>query len=320
VERNNRRDHVIASVQFLLRRRRSLLRNHSLIASSGAPGRLLFESLSQMVMLRCIAPRRASRRRRADPARTLSLCSLLAGLSRVLSRVWRKLYLEYRQRQRHDRPAGRCRRCVSAWMVPAQSMPRIAGRASCLRRTSSFRAEPYEPQKSLELGTVVRLDCAHMAYARSACTQAAGGANVRLASVLQRCAMGALCVRTTSSLGAAYRTQIPQMYSVLVYHAPELGFLAPARGQTLRSRTAMAPGQLDRQRRGHAYGSYLGEWLLADLDGVLCIRNTCQCHSTCAKPMTVTSINHSMRVCIDKLVKSRYSNDACSTLLHLSLR
>jgi hypothetical protein len=132
--------------------------------------------------------------------------------------------------------------------------------------------------------------------------------------------MGALRVRTTYSLGAAHYTQIPQLYGVLVYHAPELGLLAPARGQTPRSRTAMAQDQLDRQRRGHAYQSYLGEWLLADIDRVLCIRNTCQYHSTCAKPMTVTSINHSMRVCIDKLVKARYSNDAWSTLLHLALR
>jgi hypothetical protein len=34
----------------------------------------------------------------------------------------------------------------------AQSMPRIAGRASCLRRTTSFRAEPYEPQEPVVMG------------------------------------------------------------------------------------------------------------------------------------------------------------------------
>jgi hypothetical protein len=56
--------------------------------------------------------------------------------------------------------------------------------------------------------------------------------------------MGALCVRRTPSLGAAYRTQIPQLNGVLVYHAPELGFLAPALGHTLRVRTAMAQSQL----------------------------------------------------------------------------
>jgi hypothetical protein len=82
------------------------------------------------------------------------------------------------------------------------------------------------------------------------------------------------CTEAYSSLGAADRTQIPQLYGMLVYHAPELGFLAPARGQRLRVRTAMAQGQLDRQRRGHAYQSYLGEWLLGDLDRVLRVRNT----------------------------------------------
>jgi hypothetical protein len=104
----------------------------------------------------------------------------------------------------------------------------------------------------------VRLGRARIACARIACAQTAGGANVRLASVMHRCAMGALRVRETSSLGATYCTQIPQMYGVLVYHAPELGFLAPARGQTPRAPTAMAQGQLDtgRQRHRYAYGSY----------------------------------------------------------------
>jgi hypothetical protein len=69
-------------------------------------------------------------------------------------------------------------------MVRAQSMPRIAGRASCLRRTTSFRAEPYEPQKPVGLGIVVRLCRAHIACAPIACAQTAAGANVRLASVL----------------------------------------------------------------------------------------------------------------------------------------
>jgi hypothetical protein len=59
--------------------------------------------------------------------------------------------------------------------------------------------------------------------------------------------MGALRVCTTSSLGAAYRTQITQLYGVLVYYAPELGFLTPARGLTPRARNAMAQGQFDRQ-------------------------------------------------------------------------
>jgi hypothetical protein len=36
--------------------------------------------------------------------------------------------------------------------VRARSMSRIAGRASCLRRTSSFRTEPYEPQKPVGIG------------------------------------------------------------------------------------------------------------------------------------------------------------------------
>jgi hypothetical protein len=63
-------------------------------------------------------------------------------------------------------------------------MPRIAGRTSCLRCTSSFRAEPYEPQKPVEMGIVVRLGRADIACARIACAQTAGGANVRLASVL----------------------------------------------------------------------------------------------------------------------------------------
>jgi hypothetical protein len=47
------------------------------------------------------------------------------------------------------------------------------------------------------------------------------------------------CVRTAYSLGTAHHTQIPQLYGVLVYHAPELGLLAPARGQTPRTRTAI---------------------------------------------------------------------------------
>jgi hypothetical protein len=117
--------------------------------------------------------------------------------------------------------------------------------------------------------------------------------------------MGALRVRTTCSLGAAYRTQIPQLYGVLVYHVSELGFLASTLGQTLRVRTAMAQRQLDRQRRAHAYGSYLGEWLLADPDRVPCIHNACEYHSVCAKPMTVASATHSMRVYIYKLVQAR---------------
>jgi hypothetical protein len=57
--------------------------------------------------------------------------------------------------------------------------------------------------------------------------------------------MGALRVRTTSSPGAADRTHIPQLYGVLTYHSPGLGFLAPARGHTPRARTAMAQDQLD---------------------------------------------------------------------------
>jgi hypothetical protein len=65
----------------------------------------------------------------------------------------------------------------------------------------------------------MRLGRAHIAFARITCAQTAGGANVPLASVLHRCAMGALRVRTTSSLGAAYRTQILQLYGMLVYHA-----------------------------------------------------------------------------------------------------
>jgi hypothetical protein len=88
----------------------------------------------------------------------------------------------------------------------------------------------------------------------------------------------------------AYRTQISQLNGVLVYHAPELGFLASARGQTPRTRTAMAQGQLDRQRHGYAYISYPCEWVLADPDRVPCIRNACQYHSVRAKPMTVESV------------------------------
>jgi hypothetical protein len=76
-----------------LRRRRSLLRGHTLLASSGASARSLFESSSQVVVPPYIPPRRAPRRRRAGPAHTLSLCSLLAGLPRV----WRRQYLECRQ-------------------------------------------------------------------------------------------------------------------------------------------------------------------------------------------------------------------------------
>jgi hypothetical protein len=117
--------------------------------------------------------------------------------------------------------------------------------------------------------------------------------------------MGALCVRKTSSLGASYRTQIPQLYGVLVYHASELGFLAPALGQTLRVRTAMAQGQLDRQRRAHAYGSYSCEWLLADADWVPCIHNAWKYHSVCAKRMTVASVTHSMCVSIYMLVQTK---------------
>jgi hypothetical protein len=64
-------------------------------------------------------------------------------------------------------------------------MPRIAGRASCLRRTSSFRAEPYEPQKPVKMGIVVRPGRAHFACARIACAHIADGANnARLVSVL----------------------------------------------------------------------------------------------------------------------------------------
>jgi hypothetical protein len=117
--------------------------------------------------------------------------------------------------------------------------------------------------------------------------------------------MGALRVRTASSLGAAYRTQISQMYGVLVYHTPELDLLTPARGQTSCARTAMAQCQLDRQRHGYAYGSYSCEWLLADPDQVPCIDNACKYHSVSAKPMTVASVAHSMRVSIWKLVKAK---------------
>jgi hypothetical protein len=48
-------------------------------------------------------------------------------------------------------------------MVRAQSMPRIAGRASGLRRTGSFRAKPYESHG--RMGTVVRPGGAHIARA-----------------------------------------------------------------------------------------------------------------------------------------------------------
>jgi hypothetical protein len=69
-------------------------------------------------------------------------------------------------------------------MVRAQSMTRIAGRASCMRCTGSFRAEPYEPQKPVGLEIVVCLGRAHIDCSPIACAQTAGGANVRLASVL----------------------------------------------------------------------------------------------------------------------------------------
>jgi hypothetical protein len=108
--------------------------------------------------------------------------------------------------------------------------------------------------------------------------------------------MSALRVRSASSLGAVYRTQISQLYGVLVYHAPELGFLAPARGDTPRARTAMAQGQLDRQEHGYAYRSYPCEWLLADPDRMPCIHDACEYHSVPAKPMTVASVTHSTRV------------------------
>jgi hypothetical protein len=110
-----------------------------------------------------ILPRRASRRRRADPARTLSLCSLLASSPRA----WRIEHLKYRQQERKERPARRCRGCVGAWMVRAPSMPRIAGRTrNCSRRTSSFHAEPYEQHG--QMGTVVRPGRAHIARAQTA--------------------------------------------------------------------------------------------------------------------------------------------------------
>jgi hypothetical protein len=66
-------------------------------------------------------------------------------------------------------------------MARAQSLPQIA---SCWWRTSSFRTEPYKPQETIGLGIFVCLGRAHVICAPIACSQTAGGANVRFASVL----------------------------------------------------------------------------------------------------------------------------------------
>jgi hypothetical protein len=79
-------------------------------------------------------------------------------------------------------------------------MPRIAGGVDFSRRTSRFQARPYEPHG--RMGTAVRARRAHIAWA-----QIASGANVRLATVLEECAMGALRVLAASPLRVAHRTQ-----------------------------------------------------------------------------------------------------------------
>jgi hypothetical protein len=183
---------VIASALFSLRR--CLLRGHTLRPRRELP-RVCY-SVHLQKKLCHVASRQAAhpRRQRAGPPRILSLCSLLAGSHRVS-----------RSKKSEYRLVGRRRGCVRAWMIRAQSMPRIAGRASCLR-TSSFRAEPYHLERPIELRIGMHLGRAHIACARVFRAQIAGSANVRLASMLWRCAMGALRVRTTSSLGPTYRT------------------------------------------------------------------------------------------------------------------
>jgi hypothetical protein len=116
-EKKPEREHVIASALFSLRARRSRLRDRVFLMSPGQLERSPSKShprhtrpLStplrrdrESVRRSHILPGRASRRRRAGFARTLSLCSLLAGLPGA----WRRKYLDHRQQERHDRPAGR---------------------------------------------------------------------------------------------------------------------------------------------------------------------------------------------------------------------
>jgi hypothetical protein len=242
-ERNNRRDHVIACAQFLLRRRRTLLRGHTLLASSGTP--VLFESLSQMFMSLCISP---------SPPRTLTKPLLAARcLASCLAHTISTIQATSTPRQTRRTPPTLRERMDGASAVYA------ADRASYWRRTSSFRAEPCKPWKPVEMGIVVSLGRTRIACARIACAQTAGGANVRLASVMHRCAMGALHVRTTSSLGA-HGSRRCTACSSITRRSSAFSLQLDAKH---RARTAMAQQQLDRQRRTHTFGLYSRKWLFS---------------------------------------------------------
>jgi hypothetical protein len=81
------------------------------------------------------------------------------------------------------------------------------------------------------------------------------------------------------ALGTAYKLDpIPRLHGLFVYHVRELYLLAPGQGQTRRASTAMAQGLPDGQQREHAcaYRSDPYKWLIADLDWVPCMHNTCE--------------------------------------------
>jgi hypothetical protein len=165
----------------------------------------------------------------------------------------------------------------------------------------------------------VRLSRAHNTCARIACAQTAGGANVRLASVLYRCSMGALRVRATSSLEplAAHRSRrcTPCSSSTRRGSAFLLQLEATHRARAPQwLRVDSTDSDMD-IRMDHILASCYSRTLIRCLVVTMLVNIT-----QCAKPMTVTSMNRSMRMYVDKLGKAKYPNDAWSTLLHLALR
>jgi hypothetical protein len=165
-------------------------------------------------------------------------------------------------------------------MVRAQSMPRLAGRASCLRRTSSFRAEPYEPQKPVELGIVMHLGRVHIACARIAAHRLPSAPT----SGLRVCSRDARWVRSVfvQLLRLApltpHRSRSCTVCSSITRRSSAFSLQLEA---THRARAPQWLGvnwtdsDVD-MRMDHRYPC---EWLLADPDQMSCIHNACEQHS-----------------------------------------
>jgi hypothetical protein len=144
--RTGPRDRVRAL--FSPRRRRSLLRGYTLLASSGAPGISIIESLPQNghATLHPANARIATPASRpcAHPKTLLAAHWLASCLAQTTSRM--------QATKRYERPVRRRRCGVSAWMVRAQSMPRIAGRTSCCGALVASEQSPTNRKSQLEWG------------------------------------------------------------------------------------------------------------------------------------------------------------------------